>query len=436
VGVAPTLASVGTQREAIARVYRRAAFGLAPGELDELEAVGVDGVIDRLVEPEAHGIPAGPEDLFADLVLPIFDSTGSSILAATRWMDHLLVAARPFEEWMGWYWHGHLVLSAAEVPLTRLVANHITLLRGHSLGSFPALLRAVSVDAGMLRYLNGDESSGDSPNENYSRELLELFALGFGHFFESDVQAGAKALTGWRVDLMPTQDDEHFAPSVRFDPSAHDDAPQEYLGRSGVHDLDTVIDAVVAHEACTPFVAARFGRAVLGPEADEALLADLGDRFRDADLDLRVLARGVLEAVAEDRTADLVLGPVAWLLQAQRATGAVLQSEDRFWNLFHAGQTPLWPPNVGGWPGGSGWLTSAATLRRFNMAGTVAMASPEDNPARQAAAEGDLDALADALGRPEGFSDPTRDALADLSRADGGIGVLTAALASPDMVRA
>lgn len=427
---------MSTEREAIARLYRRAAFGLAPGELDELEAIGLDGVVDRLVDPDAHGIPAAPDDLWPAPSLPLADSTLASVLGASTWMDHLLVTSRPFEEWMAWYWHGHLVSSNAEVPFMRLLADQITLFRALGLGSFRTLLRAVTIDAGMLQYLNGDESSGDNPNENYARELLELFALGLGHFFEADVQAGARALTGWRIDLTPVDDEEGLVPSVRFDPAEHDDAAQEYLGVSGVRDLDTVIDAVVGNEACAPFVAARFGRAVLGPDADEALLADLAEGFLDADLDLRVLARGVLEAVADGQVADLVLGPVAWLLQAQRATGAVLPRDERFWSLRNAGQAPFWPPNVAGWPGGSAWLTSSATVLRFNMAGAVATAAPEENPARQAAAAGDLEALADALARPEGFSEPTQAALADLDRSDGGVGVLTVALASPDLVLA
>jgi uncharacterized protein (DUF1800 family) len=425
-----------SDREAIARLHRRAAFGLAPGELDDLEQLGVDTVIDRLVDPGAHGIPPEPEDLWADVHLPLIHSTEAALRASSRWMDHLLVAGRPFEEWMAWYWHGHLVSSASDVPFTPMMTGQIGLFRRRGLGSFRTLLREATIDAGMLQYLNGGESTGSNPNENYAREMLELFALGIGKYGEEDVQAGAKALTGWRIRLTPIDAVEEFAVSVWFDPASHDDAPQQYLGRSGVHDLDSVIDAVVDQEACAPFVAARFGRAVLGPDADPALLEDLGRTFRDADLDLRVLARAVLEAVAEGRVTGLVLGPMPWLLAAQRATGASLPRDDRYWSLYDAGHAPLWPPNVGGWPGGSTWLASSITVQRFNLAGAVAAAAPEDNPARAAAAAGDLDALADALGRPEGFTDPTRSALQDLGTGDGGVGALTVALASPDLVLA
>ena len=428
------------EREAIARLYRRAAFGLAPGELDVLEALGVDAVIDRLVDPDAHGLPPAVADPWAGVDLPLADSGGGALNAADRWLDHLVAAERPFEEWMAWYWHGHLVSSVAVVVHIPTMVQQIRLFRRAGLGPFADLLRAITVDAAMLRYLDGGQSTGAAPNENYSRELLELFSLGVGAYTEDDVQAGARALTGWRIDADITNPDPlQSAGRGVFVAADHDDTPQRYLGRHGVHDVDGVIDAVVGHEACSSFVAARFGRAVLGPEVEPDLLVQLGRRFRDADLDLRVLARSTLEAVAEGRAAGLVLGPMPWLLGALRATGAAIDPVARYWSLYDAGHLPLWPPNVGGWPGGATWLTSSTTAHRYNLAGTVAAATPEGNPARRAAADGNLDALADALGHPAGFRPATRAALTDLAgsrRRDGGVSVLAVALASPDLVQA
>jgi uncharacterized protein (DUF1800 family) len=423
------------EREAIARLHRRAAFGLAPGELDELAELGVDAVVDRLVDPDAHGVPATTEDLWADLTFDFFQPSLGARDAVEAWLDHLLVTPRPFEDWMAWYWHGHLVTSVETVTHPPSVTDQISLFRRQGLGSFADLLRAITVDAAMLRYLDGGLSTGTSPNENYAREMLELFALGLGQFFEPDVVAGARALTGWRIHFSPVPGVERLRAEVQFVPEAHDDTPQRYLGRDGVHDVDTVVATIVSQPACADFVAGRFGRAVLGPDADEALLADLGRRFRASDLDLRVLARGVLEAVAEGRVAPLVLGPVPWLLAAQRATGASLPPDDRYDGLAAAGQLPLSPPNVGGWAGGTTWLAASTTAQRFNLAGALAAATAEDNPALRAATEGDLEALSDALGRPTGFSEPTAQALRDLA-GDDGVGRLTVALASPDMVLA
>lgn len=440
----PRLCKAGrvSEREAIARLYRRAGFGLAPGELDDLESMGVDTVIDRLVDPASHAIPAGPEDLWAGLEFPLFDSGAGATLAVTRWLDHLRDAARSFEEWMAWYWHGHLVSNVGELDasLVPMMTAQLNLFRRAGMGSFATLLRAITIDPAMLSYLDGGQSTGTSPNENYAREMLELFALGIGEYTEADVAAGARALTGWRVRLEQTGSSIDPTRAIAyFDPSIHDDTPQHYLGRTGVHDLGTVIEAVVGHEACSRFVATRFGRSVLGPDADPGLLADLGRAFRDAELDLPVLARGVLEAVADDRVTPMTLGPMPWLLAAQRATGAVLAADDRYWGLWVAGHLPMWPPNVGGWPAGATWLSSSTMAARFNLASQVAAATPESNPARRAAAQGDLAVLADALGRPEGFAASTNEVLAGLgsdAHRDAGIKVLSVALASPDLAMA
>ena len=197
-----------------------------------------------------------------------------------------------------------------------------------------------------------------------------------------------------------------------------------------------MVEAVTDQDICPRFVAGRLGRAVLGPDADTTLLDALGEAFRAGDLDLRILARGVLEALAEGHHAGLVLGPMPWLLAAQRATGAVLDDAERYQSLYDAGHLPFWPPNVGGWPGGTTWLASSTTAQRYNLAGALAARTPEDNPALVAAVAGDLGALADSLGRPDGFAASTLDALTELGAATGddGTAVLTVALASPDLV--
>ena len=135
------------------------------------------------------------------------------------------------------------------------------MLGAEGLGDFRTLLRAVTLDSAMLVYLDGTDSRKGDVNENYGRELLELFALGVGNYSEDDVRAGAAALTGWHVYRRDT--------TVSFQPRIHDDTPQHYLGRDGVHDVDSVIDAVVDHEACAPFIAGKLARAILGPAVDD-----------------------------------------------------------------------------------------------------------------------------------------------------------------------
>ena len=412
-------------RTAIGWLHRRVGFGLAPGELDQLAALGVDATLDRLLDPGAAGVAAegSPFDGMA------FDPQrrGAAIIEAVgRWLDRMTTTQRPLVEWMAWYWHGHLTTSVASVPFAPLVGDQIDLYRAAGLGDLPSLLRSATVDAAMLLYLDGNTSTGDSPNENYGRELLELFALGVGAFDEADVRAAARALTGWTVARRTGE--------VRFVAARHDATPQRLLGRD-VDDVDSVIAAVVEHPACAPFVAGRLARAILG-EVDDGLVASFGRRFADADLQIAPLVRAIVEAGLDGAGTTMFGAPVPWAAGAARATGGRPDRRAVLGLLDGAGQVPLRPPSVAGWPGGGAWLAASTVVGRFNLAFATAFAAPVDGAARTAAARGDVAALADVLGRPEGLSGPTADAVRAAPAGAGrfaGLERLAVALASPDL---
>lgn len=425
-------------REQIAWLHRRAGFGLGPGQLAGLAASGAAATLDALVDPDAHGVPTAPDPWAGqDLGDPndpgVAGKVGPEMLA--RWLSTMASTPRPLEEWMRLFWHGHFVSTLRAVKVPQLFATQLRLLASHGLGDFRSLLRAVTVDPAMLIYLDGVKNKVGAVNENYGREVLELFALGIGNYSEDDVRAGAEALSGWTIDRQTG--------AARFVPRQHDDRPHTYLGRSGVHDADSVVDAIVSHPACAPFITGKLAKAILGPDVDPGLVADRARAFAADDLQIRPLVRGLLEdGIARGAGGALVRSPVAWLASSMRATGASLAGQwpQAFKDLRTAGQVPGDAPNVAGWPGGAAWLSTSATLARFNLAGLVAGASDRDAAARRVAASGDLGALADALGRPEGFSEPTATALGDLhrqaSKVPAGLEVLTVALASPDLVMA
>ncbi len=178
-------------------------------------------------------------------------------------------------------------------------------------------------------------------------------------------------------------------------------------------------------------------RAILGPEVDDGLIDDLARGFAASDLQVRPLVRSILEAGIEGAGSTMVIAPVPWAVAAGRAAGVGPDDLGRalLVSLRNAGQVPMTAPNVGGWPGGRAWLTSSTTLTRVDLAGRIASKAADTNPARQAAAAGDLSALADRLGRPAGFIPSTGAALNALhDGGDRGVGVLAAALSSPDLV--
>ncbi len=423
-------------RTAIAWLHRRVGLGLGPGELDRLSALGVDTVVDRLLQPDAQGVELAPDpwvglDLTYDRERP-GDQAKAAIAA---WIPAMAATPRPTESWLTWFWHGYFATSVTKVRFASLMVEQLRLLRRMGSGPFEELLRAITTDPAMLIWLDGRENSRATPNENYGREVMELFSLGVGSYEEADVAAATGALSGWTLQRTDP------VTSGRV-PRRHDDRSRTLLGRPGVTDVDQVIATITAQPACSRFVAGRLAAAVLGDAADDGLVTDLAATFRAADLDLGVLLRAVVDAGLarlDGRTDDLppvVVAPVPWLVGALRATGARPSDKVLGAGLKAAGQVPMAPPNVGGWPGGAAWLSTSTAVARFNMAVAVAQTTAGDSPVLRAAAEGPDDELADLLGRPEGFTPATRSALAVARRTGGraGVAALTVALASPELV--
>jgi uncharacterized protein (DUF1800 family) len=384
------------ERAALATLQRRMAFGFGPGEWDAAVARGAAVTVDALIDPDAASVaaPADPWD-----AARIGDGRAARpviVYLVDAWLTRMVTTPRPLVEWMAWFWHGHFVSAFPKLKEPLYAVTQLRLFQESGLGSFPALLRAVTVDPAMLVYLDGRSSSGRAPNENYGREMIELFSLGVGNYTELDVEAAARALTGW---VARTPKDGPADGAATFSARRHDDSPQHFLGRDGVHDVDTVVDAVCAHPACATFVAGKLARAALGPRVDDATIAGLAATFSARGLDIRALTRAVVDAiVAGVDGGPVVLAPVPWLVMAQKATGAHLDASVRVAGLRDAGQVPTMAPNVSGWPSGDAWYSSASVVARFNLASVIADNAPPGNPAVVAAESGDLDALAAALG--------------------------------------
>jgi len=419
-----------TTRDQVAWLARRAAWGLRPGELDQLEALGTDAVIDLLVEPSAHGVPpeASP---WADLAYiddqDARQEQGLEVLSS--WVDHLVTAERPFENTLAWFWHDHFAVSYAVVDHLPTFVSHLELLRDSATGDFGQLIRDVTTDAAMLVFLDGTTSTGAAPNENYGRELLELYTIGIGNYTEDDVRAAAVALTGWVVARRRGWD-------VFFVEGRHDATPQTFLGTAGVSGVDAVVEAAVAHPATPGFIAGKMASHFLG-STDAQFVESLADTFASRGLAIAPLSRAILEAGLDGAGSPQVSAPLPWTIAALKATGAEPPPRPMLGLLRQMGQLPGVPPNVGGYPGASTWLASSATAGRFTAANAIARLAPDSSPALAAAAARDYGELADVLTRPEGFSDATIAALQDLPSSAAprpGEAVLAIALASPEFL--
>jgi uncharacterized protein (DUF1800 family) len=372
------------ERNGLAWLGRKIGWGLADGQLDEWTRLGTKAVIDRLVDPDGFKIPARP-DPFSDIDRDNDKQAQMLALGTMSWIDDAVVSPRPLETFMEFFWSDYFAVSARVVRPRHWLFDHMNLLAVHCTGNFAELLRAVTIDPSMLFFLDGGRNTADNPNENYGRELLELYSVGVGNFTEDDVKAAARALTGWRARRRDA--------NVTIRSHSHDDSPQTLLGVDGVHDLDTTMAAVLAHPATAPRVVNKMATAVLGAGYDMDLVTDLAASFAQ-DWELKPVLRHLLELGVAGRSVPSILEPVAWYVTA--------------------------------------YLSTSATVARFNLASHLAEQSMS-NASRIDPVDmtRDIGALAERLGFPDGFRPETRDALSTLQP---GIDRLAASLASADLV--
>jgi uncharacterized protein (DUF1800 family) len=336
-------------RAAIAHVLRRTTFGPFPGMPEDLARYGVDATVDMVLA----AAPLQPGAAVFDE-----DADNNANGPAWQWLRLMANPAAGVHEKMVWFWHGHLTSSHDKVATWDLMWRQHLLLRHHALGNFRVLLQAVTVDGAMLQYLDGDGSTAQSPNENYGRELMELFALGRGNYTQRDVRAAATALSGWTVE-------DGSAP--RFDPSASNSHPVALLGRQVVNASD-VVDVVCDDPACARFVAANIHRYLVGIDPSPDRLGELAEVFARANLEIGPL----VEAIVRHRdflaaTFTRPRYPVEWVTAALAVCG--IDDPGLAYDTMAAlGQSPFYPPNVAGWPPGSRWVSPSCAVTRAALA--------------------------------------------------------------------
>ncbi len=412
----------------MAWLARRIGMGLPDGLLDDPDVPAAQALVDAWLDPDAANIPAAPSP-FAE-VAPTFipaKPVQAGEAFVERWLDHLHETPRPLEAFMTMFWHDHFAVSYAEVNQLGLIAQHLETIRRHALGNFRELLYAVAVDPAMLEFLDGKTSNLVIPNENFGRELMELYSLGLGVFTERDVQEAAAAATGWQITQATGQS--------RFEPSRHDDAPRTVVGVVGVHDMETLIGAVTGHAACAPMIVGKLCTWILGAVPEDDVLADLATTF-SADLEIRPVLRRILALGLAGPITTQPLHPVFWMTASRKATGARPEPGLAVPLLRSAGMVPAFPPNVGGFPPAAAYLSASSVVARFSAASAIVDATPGDSVALRRARELDLDGLARHLGLVDGFIPATRTAIEAAHRespAASGRAALTLALAAPEV---
>jgi uncharacterized protein (DUF1800 family) len=370
----------------IRRATERFGFGTRPGELDGLRQAGWTAFLDSRLRR-----PAGPDPGAAatptptiPFVAPVSKQAGAperrqrnaerrdaAQTAIAWWLDRMVAAQDQLTERLTWFWHGHFATSVQKVRQAPLMVSQNERLRAGATGRFPDLAQAMIVDPAMLVWLDGNDNTVSAPNENLSREFLELFALGPGGYTEDDVKQAARALSGWRVDRRTG--------AAVLVPARHDDRPKTIFGDTANFDAPAFVSRVLTEPASPEFVLGRLWFRLVSavppdPPSMAALVAAWGPTG-----DIRAAVAAIAEQPAfRDPASALVKQPVEWVVGLMRALGVTAggmpaaQQRRLLGGLNGMGQLPFRPPSVGGWPAGGAWLTTSAALSRTVAARAVA----------------------------------------------------------------
>ncbi len=367
---------LGSESARVMQLLRRTSFGYTQSQLEAALTDGFSKTVDRLietkpVEPVALSAAATPGGRFAVGQLQQW------------WLDHMLSTATPFAERMTLFWHGHFTSDYRKVADDTFMYWQNLTWRRMSLTNLRPMLMQVTTDPAMLRYLDLATSTGQSPNENYSRELMELFSMGPGNYTEDDVRESAKALAGWQLPRPDSTATVTIANGVTrnlpvystqrpgvFNPQRAFKGSVTYLGKTGPLDAQGVVDRILAQPATAQFIATKVAQHFVAAQPDAGFIKNLADSFRRSNYDMKNLMRAVLtspEFSSAQSYRTLVKSPTDFMVHAARVLGASNLSKLIAAAGSGMGQSLFDPPDVGGWPNNESWISSNTVVERVNF---------------------------------------------------------------------
>ena len=374
----------------LAHLMRRAGFGATYEELEACLEEGYEATVERLLHPE--NAPAWDDALFRRYHV---DQNSLMLIESSQsyWLYRMINSKRPLEEKIALFWHGLYATAYGKINHAKAVVNQTNTFRRHGLGTFRNLLSELSRDPAMIFWLDNKDNHKDAPNENYGRELLELFSMGIGTYTEGDVKAAARAFTGWTIanqDYMSVRASrDSIWPHGRLDwqftyrPEDHDDSPKTFLGQSGRFNGEDVLDIICGHPASSWFLAGKLYSFFVSDRSDEQATQIIAEDLRRTGGDVRSALRTIFLSEffrsGEARRAK-VKSPSEVVAGVARLAGAYREPK---WNIVNLaldanfmGQEILNPPTVEGWHTGTEWVDTGTLMERVNSAAQM-MGDPD-----------------------------------------------------------
>lgn len=365
----------GLEFEAARHLLARTSFGGTLADLEALRPLAYEAAVERVL----NGVRAQPRTAalaWVDEPPPtplqrrsMNEAEQKALRERVRerglalkgwWYQEMLSTDAPFTERMTLFWHNHFTSGLQKVRWPALLYQQNLLLRQHAVGNFRTFLHAIARDPAMLIYLDSQTNRKWAPNENFARELLELFTLGEGHYSEPDIKEAARAFTGWEMEPRTGR--------FRFNAGAHDDGPKTFLGRSGAFDGDAILDILLEQPRLAVHVTEKLWRAFVSDTPDAVEVQRLAALFRQHDYALKPLLKALFMSShfrAASNRGSMIKSPVELIVGTLRLLQVPVSDPQLLVRAGRAlGQDLLEPPNVKGWPGGQAWITSGTLLAR------------------------------------------------------------------------
>ena len=365
-----------------AHLAARAGFGESPSQLRRWTQQGMEATVQELLHPGSERTPppscAAPNQFFAlrervrEATSPdekkqarrtLRQATNEQLFELIHWWtQRMLTTQAPLIEKMTLFWHGHFATSGLKVRSPFKLWQQNETFRQHALGNFATLTKAISRDPAMMVYLDLQVSHPEHPNENFARELMELFTLGEGNYSETDIKESARAFTGYRIDRF-----EQF----RFVKNQFDSGNKTFLRQTGNWNGDEIVDIILKQPAAARFISGKLWKFFVYEDPDSQLIDKLAELFRQ-NYEIRLLLETIFssEEFYSQRARDaIVKSPVQYVVESGRTLGVNIPSGRTLFVVYQRlGQVPFFPPNVKGWDGGKSWINTATLTFRYQLA--------------------------------------------------------------------
>ena len=370
--------------ELMAHLMRRAGFGATRDELEAAMANGYEATVEELLHP------GDPSDLPQDIIRRYHTEQAELRLsdgAAANWMYRMITTQNPLEEKLALFWHSLFATGYVKLNQANALLNQIQMFRTYGLGNYATLLVELSKDPAMIIWLDNNDNHKEAINENYGRELLELFSMGIGNYTEQDIKECARAFTGWTLgnaEYMSTRASRdsiwpysrinwHF----QYRDYDHDDGEKTFLGETGNFNGEDIVNIIAKQEATARFVSARLFQFFAADEVDEdgeKVIEEMMKSYFDSGYEIRSVLRTLFNSdyfKSEKARWARVKGPVELVIGAVRMAGSYREPtpgiEQVARQAVYMGQGLLQPPSVEGWHEGIEWVDSGALVERVNF---------------------------------------------------------------------